>query len=304
MNVLWFLSEFRNPVTEALALAITECGYETVLIVLICIVFWCFDKKAAYKAGFTFCISGLAVQGLKLWFRIPRPWILDTKFKPVPKAVKAATGYSFPSGHTQSATSIYGSFFTSTKEKWQKLLCVILPVLVGFSRMILGVHTPKDVGCAFCVALVSIPLINCLYTFMEEKQGFLRLLLPAIFIIGSLLCVLEGAWLYSKGAVNYENTVDCCKTAGAALGFLLGFWTEKKWIIFSLPENKKQGILRFIIGILLVLAIKLILKAVFPENLFWSGFRNMLLVLFITAGYPFVFEKLINQKRNGSAYEK
>ena len=101
MTFLWFLSEHRTPALDKIMQLVTYFGQEIIIIALICALYWCADKRFAYLLGFTYFTAGLCVQTLKITFRIPRPWILDTNFSAVESAVPAATGYSFPSGHTQ-----------------------------------------------------------------------------------------------------------------------------------------------------------------------------------------------------------
>ena len=101
-----------------------------------------------------FCVRSSST-GLKITFRIPRPWVLDPQFQAVPSAIPAATGYSFPSGHTQSGTALYGSLALSTKKKWQSIVAVLIFLLIAFSRMYLGCHTPKDVLTAMLISLAA-----------------------------------------------------------------------------------------------------------------------------------------------------
>lgn len=78
--------------------------------------------------------------------------MLDPDFQIVEAARADATGYSFPSGHTQNIVGTTASIFASRKETWVRIVCIVLMVLVPFSRMYLGVHTPLDVGVAFLTA--------------------------------------------------------------------------------------------------------------------------------------------------------
>ncbi|MCL1997954.1 MAG: phosphatase PAP2 family protein [Turicibacter sp.] len=108
MELLWFLEGLRTPFWDAVFSQITTLGEETILIVVFCLVFWCVNKKAGYVLGTSFFLSALAVQGLKTVFRVPRPWVSYPDFLPVGYAIDAATGYSFPSGHTQNAAVLWG----------------------------------------------------------------------------------------------------------------------------------------------------------------------------------------------------
>ncbi len=104
--------------------------------------FWCSNKSLAYKLDFLIFVRS-CYQGLKITFRIPRPWILDFSFEPVKSAVPGATGYSFPSGHTQSGTAFFTTLAFQCRRTGLRLLCIFAFFLIGFSRMYLGVHTPK-----------------------------------------------------------------------------------------------------------------------------------------------------------------
>ena len=96
MDFLNLLSQYRTPAGDVFFQGITLLAQETFVVVVICWLFWCSNKKLAYCLGFTYFTSGLLVQGLKITFRVPRPWLLDPAFEPVASAVPGATGYSFP----------------------------------------------------------------------------------------------------------------------------------------------------------------------------------------------------------------
>ena len=104
----------------------------------------CVNKKLAYQLGFTYFSAGLTVQTLNFFFGFPRPWVLDPSFHAVESAVPDATGYSFPSGHTQGLFFFF-PLFTWTRKKWLKVCVFLRPYAWAFPRMYLGCHTPKDV---------------------------------------------------------------------------------------------------------------------------------------------------------------
>ena len=156
MAFLKLLESLRTPAGEWLAGAITLLGEETFFTVLGLIIVWCCNKKW----GFRFLLTGLtgtAVnQLLKAIFLVPRPWILDPEFTIVESARAGATGYSFPSGHTQSAATVFGVLALWARKKWVTVCCVLAVLLVGFSRMYLGVHTPLDVGVSLGTGLITV----------------------------------------------------------------------------------------------------------------------------------------------------
>ena len=121
MSFLWMLSEIRTPIGIQFFQFITYLGQEMLPVIVICALYWCCNKKLATTIGLTYVTSGICVQGLKITFRIPRPWALDSDFQPVESAVGAATGYSFPSGHTQSAVSLFAPLAFAAK-RWYLIL--------------------------------------------------------------------------------------------------------------------------------------------------------------------------------------
>ena len=90
----------RTPLGDAFFSLITHLGEETLFIVFGLLIFWCLDKWEGYYL-LSVGLSGTVInQFLKLWFRIPRPWVRDPNFTAVESALAQAGGYSFPSGHT------------------------------------------------------------------------------------------------------------------------------------------------------------------------------------------------------------
>ena len=103
MQLLYWLESIRNPVLDTLMLLFTEFGNELLFIAAGLIMFWCIDKKQGYFVLLTGFFGVYINQFLKITCRVPRPWVQDPSFTIVEAAREAATGYSFPSGHTQTA---------------------------------------------------------------------------------------------------------------------------------------------------------------------------------------------------------
>ena len=163
MEFLRLLESIRNPVTDVLMQVITECGGEMVFLIVGIIMLWCVDKRQGYFILITGFLGTYINQFLKITLRIPRPWVLDPDFTIVESAREAATGYSFPSGHTQISVGCFAGIAMCRKEKWLRIVCIVLCVLVPFSRMYLGVHTPLDVLTSVCLALALVIFLWMLF---------------------------------------------------------------------------------------------------------------------------------------------
>ena len=135
MPFLYFLQSIRNPILDWFFALITHLGEETFFLVVAILFFWCINKREGYFILITGLVGTVVNQLAKLFFRIPRPWVLDTKFEIVESARAEATGYSFPSGHTQNIAGTYGAIAAYNPKRWKSILCTTIIILVAFSRM-------------------------------------------------------------------------------------------------------------------------------------------------------------------------
>ena len=260
MEFLYMLEKIRMPGLNEFMLTITRLGEETAFLVLALIVFWCVDKKRGYLLMSVGFLGTMANQFMKLWFRIPRPWVLDENFTILEAAREAATGYSFPSGHTTSAVGTFGSIAATAKHRWTVWLCVILAVLVGFSRMYIGVHTPLDV---IVGALTSLVLILTLRKCVNSHRGMKVLIALMIAAAIGLLAFVE---LYPFPADTDEHNLESgLKNAYTMIGCMTGvaivYAGEKKYVNFSTAAVWWAQILKAVLGFGLVLAVKEGLRA-------------------------------------------
>lgn len=294
MDFLFFLSQHRTDLGNVFFQTVTLFGQELLDIVLICWLYWCSDKKLAYTLGMTYFTSGLFVQGLKITFRIPRPWILNPAFEPVASAIPAATGYSFPSGHTQAGTALFSTLAQKTSRPLLKILYSLVFLCIGFSRMYLGCHTPKDVLVSMGLTLFLSLLIYRLY-YIGSLSSHLRLI-TAFLAIVSILLAAYALILYNSKILPQEFAADCIKASGAGLAFAAGYYAEHRWIRFSPPQSLSGKFRRILPGLLTALIIQQGLKYIMGTSLIMDYFRYFLSVLWILVLYPLLFTK--NLKKN------
>lgn len=290
MEFLHFLSQFRTDGGDIFFQLVTYAAQELFVVGIICWLFWCANKRLAYTLGFSYFTSGLLVQGLKITFRIPRPWILDPSFQPVASAVPDATGYSFPSGHTQSITALFGTAALHVRKRLYQVLCFVVIFLVGFSRMYLGCHTPKDVIVSF---ILSFLCVTFCYHHIYRKKSFEKSpgKVAVIMLLISLALSFYSVFLEKAGHIELVYAKDCLKAGGAGAAFSLGYYLEQRFIRFALPQNTKQKILRLIFGLLGALIILEGIKPLIGTSLPASFLRYFLAVFWIIAVYPFLFSK-------------
>lgn len=266
MGFLYLLESIRNPVLDAFLSLITRLGEETAFLVAALILLWCVDKRRGYYVLFVGFIGVLCNQFLKLLCRVPRPWVLDPEFTIVESAREAATGYSFPSGHTQSAVGTFGAIAYTAKNKWSRYLALAAAVLVPFSRMYLGVHTPADVLVAAVIAVALIFLLRPI-VYAQKPMNIPGLLaLIAVLSVGYLCFTQFYPFPENTDAHNLQSGMESAYTMlGCLLGFVLVYFADEKWLHFPVKAVWWAQILKVVIGLALVLAVKSGLKV--PLNL-------------------------------------
>ena len=132
---------------------ITWFGSATCLILLTIILFITIkNKKIGGLVGTNLVIVTILSQALKIIIQRPRP----TEYRIINE-----TGYSFPSGHSMVSMAFYGFLiyliYKNIKNEYLKISLIVilslLIVMIGISRIYLGVHYTSDVCAGFLVSL-------------------------------------------------------------------------------------------------------------------------------------------------------
>ncbi len=304
MDFLYFLEGIRVPVLNEFMLAVTYLGDEIAFLVTALILFWCVDKRQGYYVLSVGFFGTLANQFLKITCRVPRPWVRDPEFTILEQAREAATGYSFPSGHSQSGVGTFGAIAYTTKNQIVKWLCIAVMILVPLSRMYIGVHYPSDVLVASGMALGLIVLMKPLVFGNDGKN------IPVIFAVGVALSLAFLAyvelWPFPED-IDPHNMESAVKNAytllGALLGLLVAYYFDEKKLHFPVKAVWWAQILKVVIGLLLVLAVKEgtkgILDALCGGHMIARGIRYFLVVIMAGVIWPMTFRRFSELGRKG-----
>lgn len=295
MAFLRLLGQLRNPVLDAFFSAVTYFGDEICFMLIAIVFLWCVNKKDAYYVLLTCFFGTICCQFLKLAFRIPRPWVLDPDFMIVESARAAATGYSFPSGHTLNSVATALCLLLTQKKKGIRIAAVALMVLVPFSRMYLGVHTPADVLVAFALAAASAFLMRFALARAEKHRHGMAVLLGSLLVI-SAAYLLYVTYYPFPADIDPENLAEGVKNAYVLLGCLLGMLAaiafERRFVNYSERAVWWAQVLKVVLGVVVVLAVRMLLKAplraVLPDGIA-DLLRYGLMVFAAGALYPLSF---------------
>lgn len=298
MDFLYMLESIRMPILNEFMLLITNLGDEITFLVIALVLFWCVDKRSGYFLLTVGFVGTLANQFMKLHFRVPRPWVIDENFTILEEARETASGYSFPSGHTQSSVGTFGAIAVITNRKVIRFVAVVIAILVPFSRMYIGVHTPLDVLVAAIMAVALICLLKPIV--FESNDKFLPILLVAMIALAIAFLMYVECNSFPAD-IDQHNLASGIKNAytllGAVLGLIVVYYVDKKYINFSTDAIWWAQILKVFVGLLLVLAVKSGLKS--PINLVFgtslgTAVRYFLIVIVAGTIWPLSFQWFSN----------
>ena len=293
MEFLYILEKIRDPFLNKVFLTVTTLGEETAFLVLGLIIFWCFSKRRGYYLMSVGFLGTITSQAMKIICKIPRPWVKDPNFTILEEAREAASGYSFPSGHTQTAVGTFGAIARTSEEDYTRFICVMLSILVAFSRMYVGVHTPADV---FVGAAISVFFIFVLHPLMFGKKDRTFQVLIALSVI-SLIYLIVMECVTFPADIDRHNLESAMKNAytllGATVGLTLVYPLEKKYVNFEEYAVWWVQVIKVALGLGVVLAVKEGLRTplewVFGGHLAARSVRYFLIVLVAGLLWPMTF---------------
>ena len=290
-DILLFFINIGNPFFDFIANFSSLIGEQTVLILLLVIVMYAYDKDKAFAICGSFVISLFSTGVLKALIKAPRPFTVLNEIKG--KRIATATGYSFPSGHTTGSAAMYSSLSFAIRKRIISIFCAIAIVLVGLSRMYLGVHWPIDVAAGLIIGVV---LSMIFYPIFERiaKDSLKKYKTSIIMgIIASTISLVLSILLHLN-IIDMIGFKDLMKIIAFGGGGFLGIAYETKKIKFNIKGSIKIKILRILIVISGMLLIQLVLKAITPESIYYLGsyIRYMTVGLWLTAIFPKLFKKL------------
>lgn len=299
MDILYALEKIRTPFWNGVMSAVTQLGGEVIFIVAAVVVFWCVSKwEGYYLMTVAFCGTVLN-QFLKLICRVPRPWVRDPNFTIVESARAEATGYSFPSGHTQNAIGLFGGMARWGGRRWVRLGLTVLALVIAFSRMYLGVHTPADVGVSLVLAAALVLGLYPLMRRAQEKPRYMGYVLAAMLVVsGAFVVFVETCGFPADmDAENLASGIgNAWKMLGAVAGMTLAWLLDRRYIHFETQAVWWVQVIKVAVGMALLLAIKSGLKAPLLALLghegLAGGVRYFLLVLVAGAIWPLVFRPM------------
>ena len=252
MEFLLFLESVRTPFLDFVFNVITHFGDEAVAVVVLTVFLWCGNKSMAYNMLYCTFFNLGTNQLVKNIFKISRPWVKNPELTIVEGAKDAARGYSFPSGHTANATVLFGCIAAKIKSRWKKVLLVFLILLIGFSRMYLGVHSPADVITSWVLGGAFVVGISTAFQ-LAEKSGKADIILNSALVLYAIIIVIYMEIMKSPADANSMDGLKNGYTIlGLALGLVSARYADKCKIKWETKASIWAQILKCVCGIILI----------------------------------------------------
>ncbi len=313
INIILFLQSLGDWLILPFQ-ALSFLATEEFFIIIMPAIFWCFDALIGLRMAIMLVTSGALNSMLKFLFHLPRPFWFDANVK----SLSIETSFGLPSGHSQNSASLWGMLAASGRKKGLWIASILIVFFIGLSRLYLGMHFLHDVLAGWLVGVILVSL----YLVLERpvanwiRQKSLPFQLVVIFIFSILLIVLglgakslnadwqmpsewiETALQTGGAAPDPYNDEGLITLGGVAFGFLSGLaWWVKKFGFPKVEGLPIKRFLRYVVGIVGVIALYLGLKLIFPEDPTWLAVglrfvRYALIGGWVTAFAPLLFRKL------------
>ena len=282
LEVIRTIQTVHGPVLDDIFRAITFMGEEDFFMVLLPLLLWCVDFTLGVRMAFFFLFSTVVNSVAKGLIDHPRPCELD----PEVKLCEYTGQHGLPSGHSQSAVVVWGIIASHVRKWWAWAIAIMLMVLIGFSRIYLGVHFPTDVLGGWTIGVILLALYILLVPRIEAW-------LKGVGLAGRLALVIVIPLVL---ALLYPSD-DALAAMGVFLGAGAGIVLTLQWVHFDAAGPLWQRAVRLLLGAAILLGLRVGLKAVFPdeeETLYavMRFVRYVVVGLWAGLGAPWAFVKL------------
>ena len=281
IEVIIAIQTIRSPALDVFFQGVTFLGDAEFYLLLAPIIIWSVNYRLGARLGILLLLSSSINEALKNLFMQPRPC------EPRPDiCVDQAEGYGIPSGHSQNAIVFWGVIAHWVSKAWAWVAAIILMLLIGLSRIYLGVHFPSDVIVGWAIGIVILGLYIVLGERVEKWLGGLSLALQILLALSLPVLLL----------VIQPNDV-MVQITGAFAGIAVGVALGVRYLDFDAGGQFWKRAVRFLVGVAVVAAIYFGLRIIFPgdgETLYavFRFIRYGLVGIWISLGAPWLFLRL------------
>jgi membrane-associated phospholipid phosphatase len=288
--------------------AISFLGTIDFYLLLIPFLYWVISAQLGFRVLLVLLSTDFLGIAFKQLLHQPRPyWVGNVQ------ALAEETSYGIPSTHASDTIAVWGYLAYKVNKAWLWAVTFLLVLLVGISRMYLGVHFPTDVLGGWLLGLVGIFLVvkgEAWFSPYLKKQSLGMLI--GIGFLASVGMILVG-WLVGLLIANSPDPVEWAQyaskargishyftLAGATFGTVAGYSLMRQYASFETRGSWMKRIGRYVLGMAGVLLLYFGMDILFgmvaaDESALGLGLRYIrygTVTFWATFGAPWVFLKL------------
>jgi len=250
-----------SPALDGIMKTGSFIGTPEFFLVLIPFIYWTIDRRVGIRTISVFFFFDFINTSVKFLFHQPRPyWLGGVK----PLSTEGTEGtYGLPSGHSGRTLAVSGYLATQVKRNWFWAISVLYILLVGISRLYLGVHFPQDVLGGWLLGILVVWAVakweGAVREWLAGKSLSTQIVLSFLIAVGIVLIGFIVRFIVAGtpdpaewSAYNAEaRTVTHFFTmAGAVFGAYAGYALMRYYARFDAKGTWGRRITRYILGII------------------------------------------------------
>lgn len=307
-----------SPALDLPMLALSFLGSTEFYLLIIPLVYWNADSRVAIRALLALLVSEFLVTFTKQVFRQPRPYWTGSV-----AGLSEEPTYGFPSGHSSNSYTFFGYLASRLKLSWLPNAALVLIVLIGLSRVYLGLHYVHDVLGGWVLGATVLWLFGKYESRVSAqiKSRPLSAQLLFAFTISAAI-IVAGFWMstafagmrepasWAEFASEAHSPETAVTLAGTFFGGLAGYILMRRYASFSTQGTTGQKVLRYILGALGVVVIFFGLDVLFamitPDDTLLGYtlryIRYGTVAMWVTFDYPWLAAKvgLLTRSKNAA----
>ena len=289
-HILEFFNSFASNVLTVLFYLLSFLGSGEVLFAIIVILYFGINKdlgkKIAFLSIFSVCLNGI----FKTFCNARRPFEFEghENLRKLDVKKDAATGTSFPSGHSENVGCLYTAILLNTKKTWIRIICIACMILIPISRLYLGVHFPGDVVIGLILGIATAILLNLFYNKFHGTKWFY------IFSLGAIALFIPSIILNW----NIASAKDLFSGIGLYIGCMVSFLVEEKWLPLYEDVPLWKKIIRIVVVAAVAVGVKSGLKLILPDANIFHLLRYLVMTILAFTVVPLFFSKAKKGENN------
>jgi len=276
VDFIHFVQGFQSSLLDQSLIWITDLNSEQFYIIVLPLIYWVVSRELGLRLSLMLLTAALTNTMLKEAFALPRPSEAEGV-----RILHAESGGNagFPSGHAQDTTAVWGYLaarYGPGRRLWYWIAGAVV-LLVGLSRIYLGLHYPRDIlgGIFFGLLLVGAA------RWLERRGRYWRLsagarwLLPVVPLVA--LPLVEDPFAF--------------RIVGFLVGAIGGYLLDLEFVRFATRSSIGGHVIKLVLGYGGFMGLRVATSPLFPEGIL-QVVRYGLLGLWITAVAPALFRAL------------